>query len=143
MVAFRRQQHYYVAMRKAQTLGFAVDPEDRPRLDHLADVFGSGNRSEFLRRAMVVMERLESAQRLTQLQAYGEHQLAASGRTHADIPEIVSKVLANPDPAALAEAKLLVAAIRERPRVQRPSSDRELTEAEVVFRSIRSESGPL
>jgi hypothetical protein len=101
-------------MRKASTVGFAIDETDRERLDHLTKVFGGGNRSAFLRRAMDVMERYELAQRLVELQAYGEERLASSSRTAADIPELVAKALADPDPNAVAEAKLIVAGLRGR-----------------------------
>jgi hypothetical protein len=101
-------------MRKATTIGFAIDETDRERLDHLSKVFGGGNRSAFLRRAMEVMERYELAQRLVELQAYGEERLAGTGRTAADIPGLVAKALADPDPNAVAEAKLIVAGLRGR-----------------------------
>ena len=101
-------------MRKATTIGFAIDETDRGRLDHLSNVFGGGNRSAFLRKAMDVMERYELAQRLVELQAYGEERLAASGQTTADIPALVAKALEDPDPNAVAEAKLIVAGLRRR-----------------------------
>lgn len=102
------------AMRKASTVGFAVDESDRARLDHLSEVFGGGNRSAFLRKAMDVMERYELTQRLVELQAYGEERLAAAGKTSPDIPELVAKALADPDPDAIAQAKLIVAGLRGR-----------------------------
>jgi hypothetical protein len=101
-------------MRKATTVGFAIDETDRQRLDHLSKVFGGGNRSAFLRKAMDVMERYELAQRLVELQAYGEERLAGTGRTTADIPGLVAKALADPDPDAVAQAKLIVAGLRGR-----------------------------
>jgi hypothetical protein len=101
-------------MRKASTVGFAIDETDRQRLEHLSKVFGGGNRSAFLRKAMDVMERYELAQRLIELQAYGEERLAATGRTTADIPKLVAKALADPDPNAVAEAKLIVAGLHGR-----------------------------
>src|SRR2546423_950085 len=101
-------------MRKATTIGFAVDEADRARLDHLSEVFGGGNRSAFLRKAMDVMERYELTQRLVELQAYGEEQLAAAGKASADIPELVAKALADADPDAIAQAKLIVAGLRSR-----------------------------
>ena len=101
-------------MRKASTVGFAIDDTDRERLEHLSKVFGGGNRSAFLRKAMDVMERYELAQRLVELQAYGEERLAAAGRVASDIPELVARALADPDPNAVAEAKLIVAGLRRR-----------------------------
>lgn len=104
-------------MRKATTLGFAVDEADRARLDRLAGVFGGGNRSAFLRRAMAVMERLETANQLVEVQAYGEGRIAAAGRSTADVPAIVDRALADPDPDAVAQAKLIVASLRGRHRL--------------------------
>lgn len=103
-------------MRKASTVGFAIDETDRQRLDHLSKVFGGGNRSAFLRKAMDVMERYELAQRLVELQAYGEERLASAGRVTSDIPGLVARALADPDPnaVAVAEAKLTVAGLRGR-----------------------------
>jgi hypothetical protein len=40
----------------AQTLGFAVQPEDRPVLDELVAYFGDGNRSAYLRAILKVMK---------------------------------------------------------------------------------------
>jgi hypothetical protein len=113
-VAYRRQLRYDGPMRKSSTIGFAVDDADRARLDRLTGVFGAGNRSAFLRKAMDVMERYEQAQQLVQLQAYGEERLAAGGRTTADIPALVEAALTDPDPDAIAQAKLIVAALRGR-----------------------------
>jgi hypothetical protein len=101
-------------MRKSSTIGFAVDEADRARLDRLTGVFGAGNRSAFLRKAMEIMERYERAQQLAQLQAYGEERLAATGRTAADIPQLVEAALADPDPDAVAQAKLIVTSLRGR-----------------------------
>jgi hypothetical protein len=103
-----------VVMRKATTIGFAVDEADRARLEHLSRVFGGGNRSAFLRRAMDVMERYELTQRLVELQAYGEERLAAAEQSSSDIPALVARALADPDPDAVAQAKLIVAGLRGR-----------------------------
>lgn len=102
-------------MRTSHTLGFAVEDKDRPRLERLTNRFGDGNRSAFLRRAMDVMERIEIADELVQLQAYGAQRLELSGRSRADIPQIVAAALANPSPEAVAEAKLIVAGIQNVP----------------------------
>jgi hypothetical protein len=101
-------------MRKSSTVGFAIDEADRERLDRLAAVFGAGNRSAFLRKAMDVMERYERAQQLAQLQAYGEERLAAAGWKPLDLPALVEAALADPDPDAVAQAKLIVAGLRGR-----------------------------
>jgi hypothetical protein len=101
-------------MRKSSTVGFAIDEADRERLDRLAAVFGAGNRSAFLRKAMDVMERYERAQQLAVLQAYGEERLAAAGWRPLDLPALVDAALADPDPDAVAQAKLIVAGLRGR-----------------------------
>lgn len=101
-------------MRTTTTIGVAIEDGDRTRLDHLAQVFGGGNRSAFLRVAMNVMEQLELVQELGKSQAYGAQQLVVAGRTIEDIPEIVEKALANPDPGAVAQAKLIVADLSKR-----------------------------
>jgi hypothetical protein len=121
-------------MRKATTVGFAIEDADRQRLDHLSSVFGGGNRSAFLRKAMDVMERYELAQRLVELQAYGEERLAMSGRTMADIPGLVAKALADPDPDAVAEAKLIVAGLRGRAPV--PARDDQAHPAAAAFTEL-------
>jgi len=101
-------------MRNAVTLGFSVDTSDRPRLDHLTEAFGGGNRSAFLRVAMDLMERYERSQHLMRLQAYGASRLTAAGKRVEDIPDIVAEALANPSPEAVAQAKLIVADIMSR-----------------------------
>jgi hypothetical protein len=118
-------------MRKSQTVGFSIAPEDQDRLARLTDVFGGGNRSAFLRQALDVMERLDIAQRLGRLQAYGEERLAAADYREEDIPKLVGTVLENPDPEAIARAKLIVAGLRERPRLRR--DDEPLGEAALAF----------
>ncbi len=118
-------------MRTSRTIGFAVDDTDRERLARLSDVFGGGNRSAFLRKAMDVMERYELAQRLVEVQAYGEERLAGSGRTSSDIPALVARALADPDPNAVAQAKLIVAGLRDRPSV--PARDGKAHPAAAVF----------
>lgn len=122
-------------MRSASTVGFAVEEGDRERLDHLARVFGGGNRSAFLRAAMRVMEQLEMAQELARTQAYGAQRLAAAGHTIEDIPEIVARALAEPNPDAIAQAKLIVADLSRRYRVaprQAPADDDEALRAAVA-----------
>ena len=94
-------------MREATTIDFAIDPADVPRL----------------------------AQRVAEIQAYGEQRLADAGSTITDIPAIVDRVLADPDPVALAEARLLVASIRNRSRLDRAHDvEREPDTEELAFR---------
>lgn len=58
----------------AETVGFAVQEEDRPELDRLVDHFGGGNRSKFLREAIKVMAIQERAERLRRFQARAHEQ---------------------------------------------------------------------
>lgn len=65
----------------AETIGFAVQPEDKPELQRLVDIYGNGNRSEFLREAMRTMAARERAERLDQLgQSFAESETAHWGR---------------------------------------------------------------
>lgn len=101
-------------MTTSVTVGFAVEEVDRARLDHLADVFGAGSRSNFLRAAMTVMEQVEQVGRLERVRAYGATRLAAAGYTVEDIPDIVEHALREPDLEAAAQAALVRAAIHRR-----------------------------
>lgn len=56
----------------ASTVGFSITDEYRPRLERLVARRTPGNRSEFLRQAIEVMERHDRAQDLAALQEYGE-----------------------------------------------------------------------
>ena len=60
----------------AQTLGFAVQPEDRPVLDELVAYFGDGNRSAYLRATLKVMKSIMIADQLREAQAYGQQRTA-------------------------------------------------------------------
>ena len=77
-----------------RTIGFAVAEEDLSRLDRLADRFGNGNRSAFLREAMRQMEVVERASRLAELQAYGARRAAEEG-IEEDPVAVVRRVLKN------------------------------------------------
>jgi hypothetical protein len=59
------------------TVGFAVSDEDRPLLDRLVERFGNGNRSEYLRQTLKVMESIAIAEELQELQARSSDRLAA------------------------------------------------------------------
>jgi Arc/MetJ-type ribon-helix-helix transcriptional regulator len=48
---------------RAKTVGFAIADEDRELLDRLVAKYGEGNRSEFLRKAMQMMAKMEFAER--------------------------------------------------------------------------------
>ena len=49
------------------TIGFSITDEDRARLDRLAERLSGGNRSAFLRASLAVMESIERANRLRDL----------------------------------------------------------------------------
>ena len=77
----------------AQTLGFAVQPEDRPVLDELVAYFGDGNRSAYLRATLKIMKSIMIADQLREAQAYGQQRTAELGIDPPDIPARVQKFL--------------------------------------------------
>ena len=91
-IADERQSIYYGCM-SAQTLGFAVQPEDRPVLDELVAYFGDGNRSAYLRATLKVMKSIMIADQLREAQAYGQQQTAEAGIDPADVPALVQRFL--------------------------------------------------
>ncbi len=96
----------------AETVGFAIQPEDRAELDRLALHFSGGNRSKFLRDAIQVMAARERAERLHQLgDTFRQAMVARYGRelTTEELNEITRRVVkgkTSPDmelPAPLAD----------------------------------------
>jgi hypothetical protein len=77
----------------AQTLGFAVHPEDRPLLDELVAYFGDGNRSAYLRATLKVMRSVMIADQLREAQAYGQQRTAELGIDPAEVPARVQAFL--------------------------------------------------
>jgi hypothetical protein len=77
----------------AQTLGFAVQPEDRPVLDELVAYFGDGNRSAYLRATLHVMRSVMLADQLRDLQSYGQQRTAELGIESADVSARVQEFL--------------------------------------------------
>ena len=77
----------------AQTLGFAVQPEDRPLLDELVAYFGNGNRSAYLRATLKIMRSVMLADQLRDLQAYGQQRTAELGIEPGDVPARVQEFL--------------------------------------------------
>jgi hypothetical protein len=77
----------------AQTLGFAVQPEDRPLLDELVAYFGDGNRSAYLRATFKIMRSVMLADQLRDLQAYGQQRSAELGIEPGDVPARVQEFL--------------------------------------------------
>jgi len=63
------------------TIGFAVSDDDRPLLDRLVARFGKGNRSEYLRETLRVMESIAIAEELQELQGRNAGNLPARGIT--------------------------------------------------------------
>jgi hypothetical protein len=90
--AYDRQPSYHDGM-SAQTIGFAVQPEDRPVLDELVEYFGDGNRSAYLRATMKVMKSVMLAEQLRELQAYGQQRTAELGVEPAQVPDAVREFL--------------------------------------------------
>lgn len=77
----------------SRTISFMVAEEDMSRLDRLADRFGGGNRSVFLREAMRHMEVIERAGRLAELQAYGAERASEEDMDRDDPVAVVRRVL--------------------------------------------------
>lgn len=96
MVAYRLQRGTISGMREAVTVGFSIRGQrDQERLSRLTAVFGNGNRSEFLRRALDVMERKELADRLLSLQARGQAAAHLRGVARGDSAVLVERRLAS------------------------------------------------
>jgi hypothetical protein len=77
----------------AQTLGFAVQPEDRPLLDELVAYFGNGNRSAYLRATLRIMRSVMLADQIRDLQAYGQQRTAELDIEPGDVPARVQEFL--------------------------------------------------
>jgi hypothetical protein len=92
LIADEMQAGYYGAM-TAQTLGFAVQPEDRAVLDELVEYFGAGNRSAYLRATLKVMKSIMIADKLRESQAYGQQRIAELGIEPAEVPARVQEFL--------------------------------------------------
>lgn len=92
LIAYKKQLHYNDYM-SAQTLGFAVQPEDRPVLDELVAYFGDGNRSAYLRVTLRIMKSVMLADRLREAQAYGQQRTAELGIDSSEVPARVREFL--------------------------------------------------
>jgi hypothetical protein len=77
----------------AQTLGFAVQPDDRPLLDELVGYFGEGNRSAYLRATLKVMRSVMLAEQLREVQAYGQQRSAQLGIDPTQVPARIQEFL--------------------------------------------------
>lgn len=91
-IAYEKQAVYTGRM-SAQTLGFAVQPDDRPLLDELVAYFGEGNRSAYLRATLRVMKSVMLAEQLRELQAYGQQRTAQLGIEPAQVPTRIQEFL--------------------------------------------------
>lgn len=80
-----------------ETVGFAIDEADRPRLDRLVKRYGGGNRSAFLRAALSYMEAAERAERLQSLQGYGTQRSAERSLSVSDVDAVVYRVMRKHD----------------------------------------------
>jgi hypothetical protein len=87
------KQVIYTGDMSAQTLGFAVQPDDRPLLDELVAYFGEGNRSAYLRATLKIMRSVMLAERLREVQAYGQQRSAQLGIDPAQVPERIQEFL--------------------------------------------------
>lgn len=90
------EQQIYNQLVTAQTVGFAVQPEDRVLLDELVEYFGAGNRSAYLRATLKVMKSIMIADQLRDAQAYGQQRAAALGVDPAEVPARVQEFLKGP-----------------------------------------------
>jgi hypothetical protein len=77
----------------AKTLGFAVKAEERPTLEKLAEYFGGGNRSAYLRATYKVMTSIMIADQLRELQARGTERTAELGIAPDDVPAAIQRFL--------------------------------------------------
>lgn len=84
----------------AQTIGFAVQPEDRAVLDELVEYFGAGNRSAYLRATLKVMKSIMIADQLRESQAYGQQRTAEMGVEPGDVSAQVQNFLKGPGGAS-------------------------------------------
>jgi hypothetical protein len=87
------EQVFYNGGMSAQTVGFAVQDEDRPVLDELVDYFGDGNRSAYLRATLKVMKSIMIADELREAQAYGQQRTAELGIEPGDVPARVQEFM--------------------------------------------------
>ena len=77
----------------AQTIGFAVQPEDRAVLDELVEYFADGNRSAYLRATLKVMKSIMIADQLREAQAYGQQRTAEMGVEPGEVSAQVQNFL--------------------------------------------------
>lgn len=81
-----------MAERNAKTVGFAIADEDRELLDKLVEIYGGGNRSEFLRVAMKKMEHDRIAQRFIETRRLIDKDLGGKVFSREEIDALIKKV---------------------------------------------------
>lgn len=81
-----------MAKRNAKTVGFAIADEDRELLDKLVEIYGGGNRSEFLRVAMKKMEHDRIAQRFIETRRLAHEDLGGKIFSREEIDALIKKV---------------------------------------------------
>lgn len=96
----------------ALTVGFSITDEYRPRLERLVERHSPGNRSEFLRQAIEVMERHDRAQDLAALQEYGEILSRRYEVAVSDVPSLQSESLEDHTPEVRAAAREIVSPLK-------------------------------
>lgn len=79
---------------RAKTVGFAIADEDRELLDKMVAKYGDGNRSEFLRRALKMMAKLEFAERFNSIKAEIAEHNGGKDYSTEDVLELIEKVRA-------------------------------------------------
>lgn len=101
----------------AETIGFAVQPEDKPELERLVQIYGRGNRSEFLREAIRTMASRDRAERLAELgQGFAEKDLERWGRPLTEDERTAITRLSYKGPARQVDAQREISSLAARVR---------------------------
>lgn len=79
---------------RAKTVGFAIADEDRELLDRLVAKYGDGNRSEFLRKAMQMMAKMEFAERFNGILGGIQHELGGKQYSSEEVLALIEEVRA-------------------------------------------------
>lgn len=82
---------------RAKTVGFAISDKDRELLDRLADHYGNGNRSEFLRLAMKRMEHDRLAERFAETRRMIREEVAGRELSEDEAVQLCREVARNSD----------------------------------------------
>jgi len=79
---------------RAKTVGFAIADEDRELLDRLVAKYGDGNRSEFLRKAMQMMAKMEFAERFNGILEDIQQELGGKQYSSEEVLALIEEVRA-------------------------------------------------